>query len=232
MDTCSMKARRHRHYNFDPRNGGTKCKQIWPAAIRKFLVSAVSFCYTSKKGSESVEKNMKSSFVCADLWLWAGTIFFYLLGFVCIVFAIFPDIEPVVSRDALQTKVVTVSELDYHVGHRSANTYYIRTTEGHKYIISGSFDRSGLAKNLTAEKIATVKWFQRSWPSACLAEEIFVDGKQVVYYNNDRRMDWEITFVMGITALIMGMAVFAAIRYDRKLEKDSREKKSKKRKGK
>ena len=177
-------------------------------------------------------KNKKSPIDNANLWLWMGAVFCCLLGLALILFAVFPDIEPVVGREQLQTKEVTVSVLDYHVGHRSANTYYILTTEGYKYIISGSFDRWELVQNVTAGKTVTVKWYRQNWPQTYLAEEIFADGKQVVFYDNDRRLDWRIILAQGFLSLLMGISFFSVIRYDRKLEKESREKKSKKRKGK
>lgn len=166
----------------------------------------------------------KKGIMSANLWLWIGTVFFCLIGFAGIIFSLFPNIEPIVSKESLQTKEVTVSKLDYHIRYRSANTYYIRTIDGEKYIISGSFDRYELVKDITAGNVITVKWYQSRFPTVLLAEEIFVDGKQVVFYDNDKILDWKISFFMGCLAVFIGAVGFAAIRYDRKLSIESQEK--------
>ena len=171
-----------------------------------------------------MEKMTKKGTLNADLWLWIGTVFFCLIGIAGIILSIFPDIEPVVGKESLQSKDVTVSVLDYHINHRSANTYYIRTTDGEKYIISGSFDRHELVKDISVGKAITVKWYQSKWPATLHAEEIFADGKQVVFYDNDKKLDWKLSLVLGGICISLGAGCFAAIRYDRKLSTESRKK--------
>lgn len=169
-------------------------------------------------------KVTKKGIMNANLWFWIGTAFFCLIGFAGIIFSLFPNIEPVVCKESLQSKEVTVSELDYHIRYRSANTYYIRTIDGEKYIISGCFDRYELVKAITHGKRITVKWYQSRWPDVLLAEEIFADGKQVVFYDNNKKLDWKISLFLGCLGVFMGATCFAAIRYDRKLSMESQEK--------
>lgn len=169
-------------------------------------------------------KMTKKGIMNANLWLWIGTMFFCLIGFAGIIFSLFPNIEPVVSRESLQSKEVTVAELDYHIRYRGASTYYIRTIDGEKYIISGSYERTELANAITHGKRVTVRWYQSRWPAVLLAEEIFADGKQVVFYNNDRKLDWKISLFLGCLGVFMGVACFAAIRYDKKLSMESQNK--------
>ena len=171
-----------------------------------------------------MEKMTKKGTLNANLWLWIGTVFFCLIGIAGIILSIFPGIEPVVSKESLQSKDVTVSALDYHINLRSANTYYIRTTDGEKYIISGSYERSELVKAITQGKCITVRWYPGQWPAALLAEEIFADGKQVVFYDNDKKVDWRISLVLGGLGISLGAGCFAAIRYDRKISEETREK--------
>ena len=168
-----------------------------------------------------MRKITKKGIINANLWLWIGGLFFSMIGLAVIIFSLFPDIEPVVSKESLQSKEVTVSALNYHIRYRSANTYYIRTTEGEMYIISGSYDRHELVKEITAGKGITVNWYQSKAPRALHAEEIFVDEKQVVYYNNDKVLDWKISAFLGCLAVFMGAVCFVAIRYDRKLSIES-----------
>lgn len=166
----------------------------------------------------------KKGIINANLWLWLGAVFFCLIGLAGIILSLFPNIEPVVTRESLQSKAVTVSELDYHINHRSANTYYIRTTDGEKYILSGSYERAELVKAITQGKRITVRWYPGKWPAALLAEEIFADGKQVVFYDNDKKLDWKISLVLGGLGISLGAVCFTAIRYDRKISTESREK--------
>lgn len=168
-----------------------------------------------------MRKMTKKGIINANLWLWIGGLFFSMIGLAVIIFSLFPDIEPVVSKESLQSKEVTVSVLDYHIRFRSANTYFIRTTEGDQYIISGSYERSELVKEITPGKTITVNWHQTQWPGALLAEEIFSEGKQVVFYDNDKKLDWKISFLLGCVAVLMGTGCFAVIRYDRKLSIES-----------
>lgn len=180
--------------------------------------------YNFRKGGESMGRMTKKGIINANLWFWIGAVFFCLIGLAGIILALFPDIEPVVSRESLQAKEVTVAELNYHIQPRGANIYYIRTTDGEKYIISGSFDRHELVKDISVGKEITVKWYQSKWPAALLAEEIFADGKQVVFYDNDKKLDWRISFFLGCLGIFMGTACIAEIRYDRKLSTEAREK--------
>ena len=171
-----------------------------------------------------MEKITKKGTLNANLWLWIGAVFFCLIGIAGIILSIFPDIEPVVGKESLQSKDVTVSVLDYHINLRSANTYYIRTTDGEKYIISGCYERTELVKAITQGKCITVRWYPGQWPAALLAEEIFADGKQVVFYDNDKKLDWKITLVLGGICISLGAGCFAAIRYDRRISTESRKK--------
>lgn len=174
----------------------------------------------------------KKSIWNTNLWLWIGTVFFCLIGLAGMILALFPNIEPVVTRESLQSKDVTVSALDYHINHRSANTYYIRTTDGEKYLISGSYERAELVKAITQGERITVRWYPVKWPAALLAEEIFADGKQVVFYNNDKKLDWKVSLILGCLSISLGVACFAAIRYDRKISTEFREKGSTKKRNK
>ena len=161
-----------------------------------------------------------------NIWFWIGAMFFFLTGIVGIIFALFPDIEPIVEKESLQTKEVTIAELDYHIGYRSANTYYIRTTEGEKYIISGSFQRTELVEMVTSGKTVVVKWHRGRFPSAQLAEEMFADGKQVVFYNNDQKTDRKVLLFLGCLVILMGMGCIAALRYDKKLGMEPRKRRN------
>lgn len=157
-----------------------------------------------------------------NLCFWLGAVFYLSIGIAGMILALFPDIEPVVERESLQTKEVTVSVLDYHIGYRSANTYYIRTSEGEKYILSGSYQRKELMETVSTGKTVVVKWYRSKFPSALMAEEMFADGKQVVFYDNDRKLDGKILFLLGSLAVLMGMGCLAVVRYDQKLSGENR----------
>ena len=144
--------------------------------------------------------------VIKENWLIiAFSVWFILTG---IFIAVLPHLIEPVSYDDYQTKVVTVKSLGYRsVGGRVSGYYFMRTTDGEKYNISGIYNKTQLKKMITKGRTVTIKWVEDEWLKICYAEEIFVDGEKVVSYDGDSWGEGKgkiFVFVFGICMVAIG----------------------------
>ena len=143
-------------------------------------------------------------------------IFIASIGFIVsgILVAILPHIMPYVPYDSLQTKEVTITVFDYSYGGRhSSGHYYIRTTEGEMFNITGAYTPSELCEVLTSGTEATIKWHKNKPFWTLLVEEMYVDGTRVVTYDNDKPADWKLPLIIGIFCLAIGIGGLFLIRF-------------------
>ncbi len=145
-------------------------------------------------------------------WLIIGSALLILLGFLII---ILPNIMPEITYDSLQTKEVTVTAFRYHHGGwHGTNYYYILTTDGEKYNLSGDFQREQAKKLLTEGRKITIKWYKNTPFRTLLAEEIYAGSECVVAYNpgspND---DIIISLTLALPAWLLGAGGFLLLRF-------------------
>ena len=121
----------------------------------------------------------------------------------------FPQAFPSADYDDLQTKEVTIAAFRYHRGDRSgSNYYYFRTTDGEKYNISGDYDSAELKAVMRTGRTITIKWYQNKPFATLLAEEIYVDGQQLVSYDNDEPFDAKPPLIVGSCFFAVGIGGF------------------------
>ena len=168
-------------------------------------------------------------------WLLIGPFVFILLGILVIILTY---IEKPVEYDSLQVKTVTVNTFKRHYGSHGSSYDYIRTNDGEGYIISGEYQRKQLEELLTKGTQITIMWYQNKPFWTLLAEEIYVDGIQVVSYDNDAPVNRTISLIIGICSILLGLGSFCFVRFilaaitkkPKKHAKVSRERKKRNRK--
>ena len=131
-------------------------------------------------------------------WLIIGPILFLLLG---ILLAVLPS-RPI-DYASLQTKEVTVETLKYHYQQHGSDYHDILTTDGERYVVKGDFNRNQLEELLTEGTIITIKWYKNDLGRLC-AEEIYVDGKEVVVFNDDF-LNNNIRLALSVIAIVFGI---------------------------
>lgn len=109
------------------------------------------------------------------------------------------------NYDSLETKEVTITEFK-HNSVRGSSYDYICTTDGKKYNISGNYKREQLQELLTEGQTITIKWFKNTPFCTLLAEEIYVDGKRIVTYDNDLPSTWKNPLVVGVCTIAIGIS--------------------------
>ena len=128
-------------------------------------------------------------------WLTVLSAVFILCG---ILIALLPHLLPFASYDSLQETVATVQVFKhFYGGSKGLNYAYLLTTDNEKYILSGDYDEEEAAKQLTAGKAVTLKWYQNKPFGERLAEEVSVDGNPLVRYDNDLARDKKFSLFAG-----------------------------------
>ena len=145
-----------------------------------------------------------------NYWLIILSALLILFGVLC---AIFPHVAPHVDYESLQSKEVTITEFKHHYGgYRGASYDYIRTTDGEKYNLSGEYQREHLKGLLTKGKTVSIKWYKNEPFWTLLVEELYVDGEQVVTYDNDKPVDWKSPLIFGSCFVVLGIGGFFLLR--------------------
>ena len=135
-------------------------------------------------------------------WLTVLSAVFILCG---IWIALLPHLLPFASYDSLQETEATVQSFKhFYGGAKGLNYAYLLTTDNEKYILSGDYDHEGAAEQLTAGKSVTLKWYQRKPFGERLAEEVMMDGKPIVRYDNDLDRDKKASFFAGAFLAAVG----------------------------
>lgn len=135
-------------------------------------------------------------------WLTVLSAAFILCG---IWIALLPHLLPFASYDSLQETEATVQSFKhFYGGAKGLNDSYLLTTDNEKYILSGDYDHQEAAEQLTAGKSVTLKWYQRKPFGGRLAEEVMMDGKPIVRYDNDLDRDKKASFFAGAFLAAVG----------------------------
>ena len=135
-------------------------------------------------------------------WLTVLSAAFILCG---IWIALLPHLLPFTSYDSLQETEATVQSFKhFYGGAKGLYVAYLLTTDNEKYILSGDYDHQEAAKQLTAGKSVTLKWYQQKPFGGRLAEEVSVDGKPIVRYDNDLDRDKKASFFAGAFPAAVG----------------------------
>lgn len=135
-------------------------------------------------------------------WLTVLSAVFILCG---IWIALLPHLLPFASYDFLQEQEATVQSFKhFYGGAKGLNDTYLLTTDNEKYILSGDYDHEEAAEQLTACNAITLKWYQSNPFGERLAEEVSVDGKPIVRYDNDLGRDKKASFFAGAFLAAVG----------------------------
>ena len=135
-------------------------------------------------------------------WLTVLSAAFILCG---IWIALLPHLLPFASYDSLQEQEATVQSFKhFYGGSKGLNDTYLLTTDNEKYILSGDYDHEEAAAQLTAGKSVTLKWYQQKPFGGRLAEEVIMDGKPIVRYDNDLGRDKKASFFAGAFLAAVG----------------------------
>ena len=65
---------------------------------------------------------------------------------------------------------------------------------------------------LTEGKTVTIKWHKNKPFWTLHAEEMYVDGKRVVTYDNDKPVDWKSPLIFGSCFIALGIGGFFLLR--------------------
>ena len=130
------------------------------------------------------------------------------------------------NYNSLETKEVTITEFK-HNSVRGCSYDYICTTDGEKYNISGNYKREQLQELLTEGRTITIRWYKNTpFRTPLLAEEIYVDGKRVVTYDNDLPSAWKNPLVVGVCTITIGISGLFLIKIFLKSNNDKQKKRN------
>lgn len=119
--------------------------------------------------------------------------------------ALLPHLLPFASYDSLQETEATVQSFKhFYGGSKGLNDTYLLTSDNEKYILSGDYDHQEAAAQLTAGKSVTLKWYQSNPFGERMAEEVMMDGKPIVRYDNDLGRDKKASFFAGAFLAAVG----------------------------
>ena len=125
----------------------------------------------------------------------------------------------------MEIKEVTITEFK-RISTRGFSYDYIRTTDGEKYNISGDYQREQLQELLAEGKRITIRWRKNNPFWTLLAEEIYVDGKRVVTYNNGSPGARECSLIVGFCAIAIGTGGLLLIKFSLKSNHDKQKKRN------
>ena len=171
---------------------------------------------------DSVRRKSDKDIIKESKWLIIVSILLILLG---IFLAILPHLVPRGNYDSLQAKEVTISEFKTNYGGLHRASYdYIRTTDGEKYNISGDYQRAQLKDLLKEGQAVTIKWYKNEPFWTLLAEEIYVNGEQVVKYDNDLPVEWKPALIFGLCVSALGIGGLFLFRFFLKHNREKQKK--------
>jgi len=148
--------------------------------------------------------------------------FTILLG---IFFVMLPFLPPTPYEEYTEKEVVIV-KFDRQYVLKGRSYHYIVTADGERYRVSGAFNRAELSDLLSEETPAVIKCDKHPLlPYIKRAEEVIVNGKTVVAYNNDEPVNWTVYILLCLLLCSMGVGLIALYRYhllDKKRKKQKK----------
>ena len=140
-----------------------------------------------------------------------------ILGCCFIAFAVFCILLPLIPRTPYSEhleKEVIVSEFDFHSGGvRGASYYYIITTDGEIYNITGDYSASKLRECLKEGTQTTIKYTENKVFNRKYAEEIALGEELLVKYNNDGPIDWTGSIIFATFSALVGVGFILSYRF-------------------
>ncbi len=142
-----------------------------------------------------------------------------LSGFLILagVFLLFLSKLPVASYEDCREKTVTVDSMRYHYGYISSGYWELRTEDGESYNLTGSFDRSEMKESLTHGVEAQIRYLE-NWRGNLFghkyAEEVVVNGKRIVSYNNDEDQHLTALYLLSGACILFGAAGLFLFRWE------------------
>ena len=150
-----------------------------------------------------------------------------LSGFLILagVFLLFLSKLPVASYEDCREKTVTVDFIRYHYGYRSSGHWELRTEDGESYNLTGSFDRSEMKESLTHGVEAQIRYWE-NWRGNLFghkyAEEVVVNGKRIVSYNNDEDQHLTALYLLSGACILFGAAGLFLFRWEVRRNRERR----------
>lgn len=158
-----------------------------------------------------MRRKSKNEILKENIWAIVLAICLLISGLFVI---ILPHILPNPTYEALQTKEVTVSMVEWNSRVRyGASYHYILTTDGEMYILSGDYQASQVYDLLKEGTTVTIKWYQNKPFSTQLIEELIVNGQRIVTYNNNRPVEWQGPLIVGLCVIAMGVGDLLLARF-------------------
>lgn len=145
------------------------------------------------------------------IWLIITSAFSLIFG----ILFVFIVQQNVVEYDQLSEKEVIIDSLKWvSGGYRGAGGHFrITTADGDRYNVSGDYTGSELRNSLQSGTRARIKYHKNSILSLKYAEEIVVDGKCIVPFDDDQKTHPLMYLVSGLFVLF-GIFGFLYTRWD------------------
>lgn len=119
-----------------------------------------------------------------------------------------------VEYDQLYEKEIIIDSLKWISGYRGAGGHFrITTANGERYNVSGDYTGTELRNGLQSGTKASIKYHENRFLFLKYAEEVVVDGKCIVQYNDDQKPHPLIYMVSGFFVLF-GILGFLYVRWN------------------
>lgn len=134
--------------------------------------------------------------------VWTWFIFSLIVAFALFV-SLLPVLFPQPEYNDLKSKEVTVDQfLRYHV-YRGGFVHRMYTADGESYYVTGDFDDNEL-KTVPSGTKATIKWSRNPFlVFSNHAEEIIINDRVVVSYNNDEPVPYGGYVAVGVFVVLL-----------------------------
>ena len=123
---------------------------------------------------------------------------------------------PVTPYEAYQEKTTTVDSVRYHY-YMSSGYWELRTEDGECYNLTGSFQASELKEKLTPGTEVQIRYGE-NWVGNLFgykyAEELTVNGKRIVSYNNDEDQHLTALYLLSGACILFGAAGLFLFRWE------------------
>ena len=142
-----------------------------------------------------------------------------IFGIVAIFAGLFVLTYPLIPATPLEEhkeKEIVILQFDFHSGGRyGASYHYIITEDGEIYNITGEYSATQLYDVLSKGTVAVIKYDTNKLLTFInYAEEMTVDGNKIVTYNNDDPTNWTMHIILGLLAILMGLASLFLCRWE------------------
>ncbi len=122
-----------------------------------------------------------------------------VLVLIAVFWCFFPYLFPAPKYDELNEKTVTIHKYVIWSG-KGPDGHYIYATDGEIYALTGDYANNLTKAYLVPGEEVTIKWYK--WLLSYCAEEVVVDGRPVVWYDNDTVVLWPGILMCGMTCFL------------------------------